>query len=129
MQQRWIVDLNSVKYPQQFTNQDARGNPEGTAWVQANVSKPTAGTFSTQRTRNYFYNPGFQNWNAGLFKNFPISEKFGFFTFRAEAFNFLNHPNWSGADTNPNSRYFGMVTNKDSNQPNRNLQLSLRYTF
>ncbi len=129
MGQRWIVDTGSVNYPQQFTNLDARGNPEPNAWVRANVSRPQAGTFSTQRTRNYFYNPGFQNWNAGLFKNFPISEKFGYFTLRAEAFNFLNHPNWSGVDTNPNSRYFGMVTNKDSNQPNRSLQLSLRYTF
>ena len=52
-----------------------------------------------------------------------------FFTFREEAFNFLYHPNWSGVDTNPNSKYFGMVTNKDVNQPNRNLQLSLRFTF
>jgi len=129
MQQRWIVDLNSVSYPQQFTEQDARGNPQaGTAWLTASVSKPTPGTFSNQRTRNYFYNPGFQNWNAGMFKDFHLTER-AFFTFRAEAFNFLNHPNWSGVDTNPTSKYFGMVTNKDSNQPNRNLQLSLRFTF
>ncbi|MCU1272600.1 MAG: Cna protein B-type domain protein, partial [Bryobacterales bacterium] len=80
------------------------------------------------RSRNIFYNPGFQNWNGGLFKDFHVTEK-QYLTFRAEAFNFLNHPNWSGADTNPNSKYFGQVTNKDSNQPNRNLQLSLRYTF
>jgi hypothetical protein len=129
MQQRWIVDLNGVQYPHQFTNQDAAGNPQpGTAWVTAAVSKPAAGTFSTQRSRNYFYNPGFQNWNAGAFKDFHVTEQ-AFFTFRAEAFNFLNHPNWSGVDTNPTSRYFGMVTNKDSNQPNRNMQLSLRFTF
>ena len=46
--------------------------------------------------------------------------------FRAEAFNFPNHPNWSGVDTNPTSATFGMVTSKFSE---RNLQLSLRYTF
>jgi len=34
---------------------------------------------------------GFQNWNLGLFKSFPIDEQRGF-QFRAEAFNFINHP-------------------------------------
>ena len=82
----------------------------------------------TQLSRNMFYNPGFQNWNAGLFKDFHTTEH-QYLTFRAESFNFLNHLNWNGADTNPNSKTFGQVTNKDSNQPNRALQLSLRYTF
>ncbi len=32
------------------------------------------------------YNPGFNNWNIGLFKKFAITERIGF-QFRAEAFN------------------------------------------
>jgi hypothetical protein len=46
--------------------------------------------------------------------------------FRAEFFNFPNHPNWGGATTDPNSAAFGKVTSKSSN---REIQLSLRYSF
>jgi hypothetical protein len=47
--------------------------------------------------------------------------------FRAEIFNFLNHPNWGGADSNPTSSTFGRITGKDGNR--RDIQLSLRYLF
>jgi len=70
----------------------------------------------------------FQNWNVGLFKKFMITEQAGF-EFRAEAFNFVNHPNWDvgslGVDGN-NQTTLGKVTNKNSE---RNLQLSLRFSF
>ena len=88
-------------------------------------TQPANGTFVTERVRNILYNPGFQNWNMGLFKNFGITERQRV-QFRAEAFNFPNHPNWNGPDTNPNSSTFGKVTSKGSE---RQLQLSLRYSF
>ena len=47
-------------------------------------------------------------------------------TFRAEAFNWINHPNWGGADTNPTAATFGKITGKGGE---RNIQLSLRYSF
>jgi hypothetical protein len=101
-------------------------NPDGSAIFTA----PAANTFSTQRVRNIIYQPGFQNWNAGLFKAFPIKERVGF-QFRAEAFNVFNHPNLGGASGggvgfNPNSANFGKVTTKGSE---RNMQLSLRLYF
>lgn len=88
---------------------------------------PAAGTFTTQRNRNLLYNTGFQNWNIGLFKRFRVTESQAL-TFRAEGFNFINHPNWSGADNNPNNytSTFGKVTSKNSE---RTIQLSLRYAF
>jgi hypothetical protein len=46
---------------------------------------------------------------------------------RAEIFNFLNHPNLSGADTDPTSSTFGRVTGKDGSR--RDIQLSLRFVF
>lgn len=87
--------------------------------------KPAAGTFTSQRNRNLLYNPGFQNWTGALFKRFAIGERQDV-KFRAEFFNFPNHPNWNGADTNPNSATFGKVNNKNFE---RTLQLSLRYEF
>ena len=46
--------------------------------------------------------------------------------FRVESFNALNHPNWGGANNNPNSGSFGLVTSKSSE---RVIQLSTKYSF
>ncbi len=105
-------------------------------WFDTSVfAKPAAGTFNTQRVRDLIYQPGYQNWNLGLFKAFPITEKTGF-QFRAEAFNFINHPNWGGGsgggvNFNPTSSNFGKVTTKGGGVGGgeRNLQLSLRAYF
>ncbi len=90
-------------------------------------AQPTKGTFNTQTgIRDIIHNPGFNNWNLGLFKKFSINERTGF-QFRAEAFNAFNHPNWNGANFNPTSAQFGQITGKNNDV--RNLQLSLRYFF
>lgn len=110
-----------------FATNNADGSPIFTA--------PPAGTFNTQRVRDIIYQPGFQNWNLGLFKSFPINERMGF-QFRAEAFNFINHPNLGGAtgggvSFDVNNANFGKVTTKGGNPGGgeRNLQLSLRFFF
>ena len=115
----------------------ATTNPDGSPIFTA----PPQGTFNTQLVRNIIYQPGFQNWNLGLFKEFPIGEKKGF-QFRAEAYNVWNHPNWCGASgcsgtTNigldpTNTKTFGKVLTKggsSSGSGERNLQLSLRFYF
>ncbi|HZV87773.1 MAG TPA: carboxypeptidase regulatory-like domain-containing protein [Candidatus Binatus sp.] len=115
----------------------ATTNPDGTPIFTA----PAAGTFNTQRVRNLIYQPGYQNWNMGLFKTIPINERFRF-QFRAEAYNVWNHPNWCGNSgcsgttnigLNPtNAATFGKVLSKgsgSSGQGERNLQLSLRLEF
>ncbi|HTS27268.1 MAG TPA: carboxypeptidase regulatory-like domain-containing protein [Bryobacteraceae bacterium] len=92
-------------------------------------SAPTKNTFNTQPAgfRNFLHNPGFENWNVGLFKRFAITERTGF-QFRAEAFDVFNHANWSGVNTNPtNLSTFGKITSKTGDV--RNLQLSLRFYF
>jgi len=102
-----------------FPVKDASGNPY---FVQ-----PTKGQFVHQdNIRNIFHNPGFWNWNTGLFKKIAITERAGF-QFRAEAFNVLNHPNWGGATFNPTSSSFGKVTGKTGDV--RNMQMSLRLYF
>lgn len=96
-----------------------------TAGGQPVFTPPAAGTFSGTQTRNTLNNVGFQNWNLALFKHFPVREKHQV-EFRGELFNWINHPNWSAADTNPRSGTFGKVSGKAGN---RNVQLSLRYSF
>jgi hypothetical protein len=114
----------------------ATTNPDGSPIF----TKPAPGTFNTQRVRDLIHQPGYQNWNLGLFKNFRIDEQRGF-QFRAEAFNFINHPNWCGGSgcngttnigLNPaNLNTFGKVLTKGGGVGGgeRNLQLSLRFYF
>jgi predicted heme/steroid binding protein len=112
-------------------------NPDGSPIFTA----PQQGTFNTQLVRDIIYQPGFQNWNMGLFKTFAMGERKGF-QFRAEAYNVWNHPNWCGASgcsgttnigLNPlNTKTFGKVLTKgggSSGSGERNLQLSLRFYF
>jgi hypothetical protein len=124
--QPWQVN-GSPTYPNAFGSagwiaaKDASGNPYFT--------KPANGTFSNGY-RDEFYGAGFVNWNLGIFKTFMFTERHGV-TFRAEAFNWLNHPNLAGANggnpnINPTSSAFGTITTKDSR---RQLQLSLKYNF
>ena len=104
---------------QYFAVTNSAGQPLFTA--------PPAGTFNLQPgVRDEIYQPGFQDWNAGLYKKFAVNERTGF-EFRAEAFDLPNHPNWSGPQFNPTSSTFGKVTSKTGLA--RNLQLSLRFYF
>ena len=91
----------------------------------AAFARPASGTFGNA-PRNQIYNPGEYQWDIALFKNVNLRAKHSL-QFRAEVFNFPNHPNWGGADSNPESRTFGRVIGKDGNR--RDIQLSLRYLF
>jgi len=82
------------------------------------------------------YGPAFFNSDLGLFKNFPIKEKMKL-QFRANAYNFLNHPLWSFNGSNLSLGYsgttgllntplFGYVTQK---QGHRVVQLAVKFIF
>jgi hypothetical protein len=90
----------------------------------AAFARPAAGTFGNA-PRNLIYNPGEQQWDVALFKNFNLGGTRRA-QFRAEFFNFPNHPNLSGAQFNPTSGDFGRVTGKNNQ---RDVQLSLRFLF
>jgi len=96
-------------------------------YFSASVTQPAAGTFNLQPgVRDSVYQPGIQDWNLSLFKKFAINERTGF-QFRAEAYDFPNHPNLSTPNLNPTSSQFGMITSKTG--LTRQLQLSLRFYF
>ena len=66
---------------------------DGNFWFNpAAFAKPAAGTFGNA-PRNLLYNPGEQQWDIALFKNFMLGGTRRV-QFRAEVFNFPNHPNW-----------------------------------
>ena len=124
----------------QIKGQYANNTPAATGTFESNYwfnpfkadgtaifTKPTAGTISNQKARGLFYNVGFQNHNLRLSKEFVIKESHAL-QFVVEGFNWLNHPNWNGPDTNPNNltTTFGKVTSKSGS---REMQIALRYSF
>ena len=70
-------------------------------------------------------NPGFWAFDIGIRKNFITAEKQRL-QVRGEFFNLLNHPNWGGANSNPTSGQFGLVTSKSGS---RTIQIALKYIF
>ena len=88
-------------------------------------SLPAAGTFTSQHNRNLIYGPGSANYNASLQKKFPTVEGQAL-SFRFDAFNFPNHPNFATPDTTYVVAAFGKVTSKTGQ---RSMQASLRYSF
>jgi hypothetical protein len=86
---------------------------------------PKAGTFGNS-ARNLLRNPGDQQWDIALFKNFGLGGPRKI-QFRAEVFNFPNHPNLSNPETDFTKPNFGRSTTKDGNR--RDIQLALRFLF
>ena len=111
-------------YPGQTGKWFSTTNPDGSPIFTA----PPPDTFVHESgVRDSVYQPGFQNWNLNMKKNFPINEKNGF-EFKVDAYNFINHPNWAGPNLNPTGGTFGEVTSKTTSNP-RQLQAGLTYRF
>jgi hypothetical protein len=87
-------------------------------------ARPANGTWGTQ-PRNGLRNPGFRAFDVGLRKNFPTFEGQRL-QLRFEFFNILNHPNLNGANSNPTSGQFGLITGKGGN---RTIQIAAKYIF
>jgi hypothetical protein len=109
------------------------GSTGNAQWFDPSVFHPAdPGTFAPRDSRNIVYGPGFQSFNAALQKSFHVipSHENHQLIFRAEAFNYLNHPNWDNPDVNPTSSTFGKVTSKGTTYASdRQYQFSLRYAF
>lgn len=76
--------------------------------------------------RNTFQQPGVNNWDLSMFKNFRISERFNT-QFRWETFNSLNHTQFGSANTNTQSPTFGAITG--TRVTARRMQLGLKLTW
>lgn len=92
------------------------------------------GHFGTS-TRNAYYGPGAVNFDMSIFKSFALPKlENQQITFRAEAFNIFNHPQFSNPQSALNNiPQFGQSTSTLSTQEgfhtSRQLQFALRYSF
>ena len=103
-------------------------------------SQPGLGTFGTSK-RNFLRQPGINNWDMAMSKNFALSERVGF-KISGDFFNAWNHHQYSGdtgaligsgsggntqIDNNVGSATFGQITGTASAA--RVIQLSGKFTF
>jgi hypothetical protein len=136
---------NLVGDPKAGANQrfsEGSGRDDNFWFNPAAFAAPQPGTFGNA-PRNLLYNPGQQAWDIALFKNFRLGGA-RLVQFRAEFFNFPNHPNLgtqpltvaaqTGTVTgggagfaDPTNANFGRVTTKSNDR--RDIQLSLRFVF
>ena len=93
----------------------------------ANFAEPVAGDIGSAG-RNTFRGPRFFNIDASLVKRFEILER-KYLTFRAEAYNLVNHPDFQNPSVNFGGvlSSFGKITSTVNNP--RILQLALRFDF
>jgi hypothetical protein len=107
-----------------------------TRWFNAAVfllpAQMTPGQFGNIG-RNILIGPGFEEWDLSLIKNFSFANEKVHFQFRAEAFNILNHANFSSIGTSATfsasgapSGTFGAVTGAG---PGRTLEFGLKFWF
>jgi hypothetical protein len=101
------------------------GSDDNYAFNPKAFANPAAGKFGNS-TRDILYNPGDQQWDIALFKNFSMGGTRKL-QFRAEFFNFPNHPNLSGPNTDITNSNFGRIITKDNSR--RDIQLALRVIF
>ena len=76
--------------------------------------------------RNILRGPSIVNMDAGLFRNFKMSERFNL-QFRAEAFNISNTPHFNNPSANVNSGDFMQITSALDDQ--RSMRFGLRLSF
>jgi len=92
-----------------------------TMGLEPAFAQPALGSFGNSG-RSILRGPGINNLDLGFFKNFFLP-KDAVLQFRVEAFNALNHPQWSGVSQNITSANFGVVT---SARPGRIVQLGAK---
>lgn len=106
------------------------GNPELSDPTPDRWFNTAAFAFSAPGTfgnagRNIVDGPGYQSFNAAVVKNTHFSERVSL-QFRAEAFNFFNHPNFNLPDNFLGSPSFGRIT---SARDPRHIQFGLKLLF
>lgn len=125
---QYYAHLRRPNMPRSFA-----GKTSTSQWFESAVFVPAPlGIFAPRGSRNLIYGPGFNSFSSALQKSMHVipGHENHQLIFKAEAFNYLNHPNLDDPDTNPTSGTFGLVTQKGNTYSSeRQFQFSLRYAF
>ncbi len=118
------LDTADVHGPVAVYNGRSRASKINKYFDTSAFSLPAQGTFGSAG-RNTIYGPGFENFDAGLFKLIPIHEQRRL-ELRWETFNTLNHPNLLNPNSSFTSSAFGRITTSNSG---RVMQIAAKIVF
>lgn len=93
--------------------------------TEAFVAPPASEVRPGNAPASFAIGPGFQKYDASLFKNFKVNERWRV-QFRAEAFNLPNHANWLNPAVGVGGSTFGQITS--AREP-RKMQMALKVLF
>jgi hypothetical protein len=117
----------SVERPDRLCDGHTDASGPDDVWIDINCfARAPVGQFGSAG-HNIMTGPGYWNLDLALSKNLYIDDR-RFFTFRIEAFNALNHPNWGA----PNSEFsdptsFGRITGTFN--PPRIIELVAKFSY
>lgn len=100
-------------------------NPGPNGWFNTSVFSPNAAGTYGNAPRGLIVGPRYTNTDMAIFRSFPVFHDQSL-TFRAEAFNLLNHTQFSDPVQATNSAAFGKI--QAASDP-RIMQLALKYMF
>ena len=100
-------------------------NPDPSEFYNPDAFVPNEPFTFGDAGKNILVGPGTIGWDFSLFKNIRISEKYGV-QFRAEAFNFPNHPNFQFPNAQVGNRNFGVIS---AARAQRIMQLGVKFVF
>ncbi|MDE1177459.1 MAG: carboxypeptidase regulatory-like domain-containing protein [Edaphobacter sp.] len=114
--------------PLKFSSSRSRSQMLNQYFNTANVTGGAPGSFGNIG-RNTLYGPGYVNIDASINKVFalPAMMDSAKLEFRAEAFNVLNHANFTNPDTQYGNSTFGMITSTQGDP--RILQFALKILY
>jgi hypothetical protein len=119
----------SLERPNRLCNGEVSGAGTNDAWIDINCFQSApAGQFGDSGV-GIITGPGYWNWDLGVSKNVYVQGQ-KYFTFRVEAFNVLNHPNFAiqaGSANIADPTTFGRIQNTFSAP--RIVELVLKFTF
>lgn len=130
--QQRLIKYRNIRYVNRSVNNWFGTDPSAVPCLTAGVDngvcaygQPADGTLSPQRPGTERV-PGYQQYDASVFKNFAITEH-QYLSVRADGSNVLNIASYGNPDRVANSSTFGRITTARSGP--RQLQLSVKYVF
>lgn len=117
---------NGAQYVTEIGNPEiGRGSRTASKWFNTGAFQITPQDTFGNAPRATLFGPGQNVWNVGLMRDIPFGERVTF-TFRGDAYNIFNHPQFDGLGTSTTSATFGKLTGAEDQ---RELLVSGRIRF